>query len=146
MATWQYANVLNIEADKRQVWQFSASGGQYVFKEQVAGATTQKVPSYIGGKGIGGLRKKLNIAWLPAEKVYLRVLQLPAADVTEAVSMVELQLEKISPLPVGQIVWSVEILPGAPESNLQVALVTIVPYNLIEQYLGQLEQQGYIAD
>ena len=49
--------------------------------------------------------------------------------------MVELQLEKLSPLPVAQIVWTAEILPKTPE-NLQPVIVVITARDLVEQFLG----------
>ena len=54
------------------------------------------------------VQPRLNVAWLPPDEVFLRVVQLPKADPAETLSMVELQLEKISPLPVAQIVWCFE--------------------------------------
>ena len=147
MANWQYANVLRVDADRRQVWQFAANNGQFVLERELASAATDRVPSEVGGKGWRGmLRKKLNIAWLPAEKVFLRAIQVPVAEFTEIVSMVELQLEKLSPLPVAQIVWTIEALPPKPESNLQTVVVVVVPKNSVEEYLGRLEAQGYLAD
>ena len=59
--------------------------------------------------------------------------------------MVELQLEKLSPMPVTQIVWSIQFLPHA-EGNLQTVIVMIVSRNEVEEFLGQLEGQGYLAD
>ncbi len=147
MANWQYANVLQLNADRRQVWQFSANNGHFVLENELASTPTERVPSDIGGKGWRGmLRKKLNIAWLPVEKVFLRAIQVPVADFNETLSMVELQLEKISPLPLAQVVWTIEALPIQPGSNLQTVVVVIVPRGLVEDYLGQLEQQGYLAD
>ncbi len=86
------------------------------------------------------------MAWLPADKVFLRVLHLPSADLAETLSMVELQLEKISPMPVAQIVWSLEILPKRAEDTLQSAVVIIAPREVVEEFLGQLEGQKYLAD
>ena len=80
-------------------------------------------------------QRKLNIAWLPADQVFLRVVQLPAADRQELLSMVELQLEKLSPMPVAQIVWSMELLPNATE-NLQPVIVIIAPRDLVEAVSG----------
>jgi len=56
----------------------------------------------------------LNVAWLPSEEVFLRVIELPKSNFEETRSMVELQLEKLSPMPVAQIVWAIHILPSAP--------------------------------
>src|SRR5262249_58334999 len=59
--------------------------------------------------------------------------------------MVELQLEKLSPLPVAQIVWNIQVLPHTG-GNMQTVVVIIVARNVVEEFLGQLEGQGYLAD
>src|SRR6185295_7926912 len=93
-------------------------------------------------------RPKLNIAWLPSDQVFLRVIQLPKSDRAELLSMVELQLEKLSPLPVGQIAWSLELIPhrGQTPTEMQTVAVIIMARNLVEEFLGGLEKQGYLAD
>jgi hypothetical protein len=89
---------------------------------------------------------KLNVAWLPADNAFLRVVQLPPADTfEETASMLELQLEKVSPLPVAQIVWTFELLPKRP-GELQTAIVVIVARDLVEGFLGKLEAESYLAD
>ena len=90
-------------------------------------------------------QKKLNIAWLPAEQVFLRVVQLPKCDTAELRSMVELQLEKLSPLPVNQIVWSFEVIPLSAGELLTV-IVIIAERSVVEEFLGNLENDGYLAD
>jgi len=90
----------------------------------------------------------LNVAWLPSESVFFRVVHLPASNFAETLSMVELQLEKISPIPVGQVAWSVHPLPqqsGLP-NDLQTLIVVLVERRLVEEFLGQLEGQGFLAD
>src|SRR5258708_35536808 len=89
-------------------------------------------------------QRKLNIAWLPADQVFLRVVHLPASDPQELLSMVELQLEKLSPLPVAQIVWSMEPLPKVAE-NLQPVIVIMPPRDLVEEFAGKLQSSGYRA-
>jgi hypothetical protein len=89
--------------------------------------------------------RKLNIAWLPPENVFLRVAQLPRSDLAETLAMVELQLEKLSPMPVAQIAWSIHVLPHA-EGNLQTVVVMMVERKVIEEFLGRLEGQGFLAD
>jgi hypothetical protein len=54
-------------------------------------------------------------------------------------------LEKLSPMPVTQIVWTIHPLPHA-EGSLQTVIVLIVSRNAVEEFLGQLESQGYLAD
>src|SRR5262249_37161738 len=55
------------------------------------------------------------------------------------------QLEKLSPMPVTQVVWSIHVLPHAEES-LQTIIVMIVARDVVEEFLGKLEGQGYLAD
>ena len=49
--------------------------------------------------------------------------------------MVELQLEKLSPLPVTHIAWSVYVMPQTVD-NLQTVIVIIVARGLVEDLLG----------
>jgi hypothetical protein len=90
-------------------------------------------------------QKKLNIAWLPAEQVFLRVVHLPKCEPAELRSMVELQLEKLAPLPVNQIVWSFEVVPQSA-GELQTVIVIIAERSVVEAFLGNLENDGYLAD
>ncbi len=142
-------NVLHLDAGARRLWQFSADGGQVKLSAETSGSTAQPLPTQLVAKGWQSLwQRKLNIAWLPADQVFLRVVQLPKCDFAELVSMVEFQLEKLSPLPVAQIVWSVELIPthSVVPTELQTAVVVIIARNLVETFLGQLESQGYLAD
>jgi hypothetical protein len=59
--------------------------------------------------------------------------------------MLEFQLEKISPLPVAQIVWSFELIPSREINNVT-AIVIIVARDLVEERLGAIEQGGYQPD
>jgi hypothetical protein len=59
--------------------------------------------------------------------------------------MIDLQLEKLSPVPITQIVWGFELLP-TDEPDMQTAVVIIVPRSEIDAYLGALEGQGFTAD
>ena len=88
----------------------------------------------------------MNVAWLPPENVFLRVIELPKSSFGETLSMVELQLEKLSPLPVTQIVWTLQVLPQSPAENLQTVIVVIVERKVVEEFLGKLEKQGFLAD
>jgi hypothetical protein len=62
--------------------------------------------------------------------------------------MVELQLEKLSPLPVTHIVWSVYLMPRpqGKTDTLQTVIVIIASRSAVEEFLGQLESQGFVAD
>ncbi len=146
MARWHSCNVLQTGKDARQLWQFNVGGDSFNLAREEKKLPTEPLPAKLITKDWGTLlRPKLNIAWLPAEKVFLRVVQLPASDLAETQSMIELQLEKISPLPVAQIVWSFELLPGK-KGGLQTAIVILVARSLVEEFLGALEGQSYFAD
>ena len=142
---WHSANVLDVSS--RHLWQFSAGDGKFSTTRDQSLSPTEVPAEHVVAKSWSAIwQPKLNIAWLPADKVFLRVLQLPASDLAETLSMVDLQLEKISPMPLAQIVWSMELLPRRAEDNLQTVIVVIVPRDVVEQFLGQLEGQKYLVD
>ena len=87
----------------------------------------------------------MNIAWLPPENVFLRVIELPKTPFEETLAMVELQLEKLSPLPVAQVVWMIHVLPSSA-ADLQSVIVVIAERKMVEEFLGQLEGRGFLAD
>jgi hypothetical protein len=138
-------NVLQAGHDFRQLWQFNTRGQISLVAHRKI-ASQDPLPAKIVAKDWSTIfQRKLNIAWLPADRVFLRVVHLPPAEPGELVSMVELQLEKLSPLPVTQIVWSMETL-AKPSENLQPIIVVIAARDLVEEYLGKLESSGYLAD
>ena len=139
-------NVLEVGAQARQVWQFDARGGSYVLSREQTCLDGEPLPSKMVAKDWRSFfQPRLNIAWLPSEQVFLRVIQLPKSDADETFSMVELQMEKLSPMPVAQVVWSFHVLTHA-EGNMQTAIVMIVARSVVEAFLGTLEAQGYLAD
>lgn len=139
-------NVLEVGAQARQVWQFEARGSSYVLSREHTSLNGESLPSRIVAKDWRTLfQRKLNVAWLPPENVFLRVAQFPRSDFEETRAMVELQLEKLSPMPVAQVCWSFHCLPHV-EGNQQSVIVMIVARSVVEEFLGQLEGQGYLAD
>jgi hypothetical protein len=145
-ATIHTCNVLQVGPQSRQVWRFDARGRGFVLSREQTSFAAEPLPAKLISKDWRSLwQRKLNVAWLPPERVFLRVAQFPASDFDETLSMVELQLEKLSPMPVTQIVWSIYVLPHT-EGNLQTVVVMIVSRNEVEEFLGQLEGQGYLAD
>ncbi len=149
MSRWYSANVLQPLPGGRRLWRFSAKGSRFVFDGDRTLAAQEPVPAASVGKNWQTLlRPKLNVAWLPPDKVFFRAVQLPGADTAEIASMVELQLEKLSPLPVTHIVWSFYLMPqsaGKPDA-LRTVIVIIAARSYVEELLGELEGRGFLAD
>jgi hypothetical protein len=149
---WHFCNVLDAGADARRVWQFDARNEAFNLNREFTARNGDPLPANVVAKSWGALFKsKLNVAWLPADYVFLRVAQFPASTPEETRAMVELQLEKLSPIPVTQALWTMHVLPsqGAnPEESakLQTIVVIIVARDVVEEFLGKLEGQGYMAD
>ncbi|MCL5098038.1 MAG: hypothetical protein M1608_11030 [Candidatus Omnitrophica bacterium] len=178
-------NVLHLEAEERRLWGFNVSNNSVTAESEVVTPPAEPLPAKQVAKKFYTLwRPKLNVAWLPPDQVFLRVVQLPAGEFSELVSMVELQLEKLSPLPVAQVAWTIELIPSStaladpkqadphlpsapspaqaapdagagtavqpardtPATEMQTVAVIIVARNLVEEFLGRLEGQGYLAD
>jgi hypothetical protein len=149
MARWQSANLLHTSAAGRRFWQLSASGDHFTVQAEKALLSSDPLPAGAAAKDWQTLlRPKLNIAWLPPEKVFLRAVQLPAGEAGEISQMVELQMEKLSPLPVTHVVWSLHVMPRPADKPdaLQTVIVIIAARSAAEEYLGQLETQGFLAD
>ncbi len=143
---WHSCNVLQVGPEARQLWQFDARNGGFVLNREETSFPGQGLPGRIINKDWRALwQRKLNVAWLAPEHVFLRVAQLPASTFSETLSMVELQLEKLSPMPIGQIVWSIHVLTHA-EGSMQTVIVMIVARDVVEEFLGRLEGEGYLAD
>jgi len=149
MARWYSANVLQTGAGGRRLWQLSANGDRFAVQDETTLLLTEPCPPLVVGKDWHTLfRGKLNIAWLPAEKVFFRAVQLPSSDPAEIASMVELQLEKLSPLPVTHIVWSIYLLPRLIEKpdTLQTVVVIVAARSAVEEFLGQVEGENFLPD
>src|ERR1022692_3637085 len=141
MARWDSCNILHTGADKNRVWQFNKT--LKLTREQTS-AAGEPVPAGLVGKSWSAIwQKKLNVAWLPPEHVFIRAAQFPPASPDETRTMVELQLEKLSPIPVTQAVWSLHILPGAKPDGLQTVILIIAERTAVEEFLGKLESRGF---
>jgi hypothetical protein len=149
MSHWFSANVLQSLPGGRRLWRFSARGSRFVFDEERTLTLQEPAPPAAVAKNWQSLlRPRLNVAWLPPDKVFFRAVQLPGADAAEIAAMVELQLEKLSPLPVTHIVWSLYLMPpvaGKPDA-LRTVIVIIAARGYVEEFLGELEHQGFLAD
>ena len=146
MARWHSCNILHTAAGARQVWQFDARNNGFSLNRELAGLVDEPLPGKLAAKTWVSLwQPRLNVAWLPPESVFLRVAQLPRSSFEETLAMVELQLEKLSPIPVTQVVWSLHVLPQSA-GNLQTVVVVLAERKAVEEFLGRLEGQGYLAD
>jgi hypothetical protein len=134
--------VLQVTPAARKVWQFDS---RFALNRDQTSLPGEPLPASTTKSWRSLFQRKLNIAWLSPEDVFLRVAQFPASDFNETLNMVELQLERLSPMPVTQIVWSLQVLPN-PDGKMQTAIVMMVARSVVEEFLGNLEGQGYLAD
>lgn len=138
--------VLAADPEGVRLWSFGAGR-----QRQAAGAPqvfrpAQPLPPKLVEKAWPQLMQpRLQVAWLPADAVCVQLLQLPAGDAAELPAMVELQLDKISPLPVAQICWTTLTLPN-PTPGQQTVVVTMAPREAVDRQLEVLEALGYRAD
>ena len=143
---WNHFNILHTEGDQRYLWQFEHDGDGVAVAAQRQCTIVEPLPAGMVRKGWSNFwQPAINVAWLPTNQVFLRVVQLPACEPSELPAMVEFQLEKLSPLALGQIVWTAEPLPS-PEGQAQTVIVVIAARNAVEDYLAGLEGVGYLAD
>lgn len=143
MPRWNSCNILQVTPDSNRLWQFDARGG---LNKELRSAPSLPLPPNMVAKSWSTLLKPtLNVAWLPPESVFLRVIELPRSTFDETVSMVELQLEKLSPMPLAQVVWTLHALPQAG-GDLQTVIVVIAERKAVEEFLGKLEQKKFLAD
>lgn len=143
---WHSCNVLSAGTEARQLWQFAAKGGGFKLDRTQTVPANQALPTQWVFKDWRTLfQRKLNVAWLPPGQVFLRVAQFPEASPEETRAMVELQLERLSPVPVTQIAWTVHALPEIRDHQ-QTLIVVIVARDVVEDFLGTLEGQGFLAD
>ena len=146
MARWHSCNIFQWSNEQRELWGFQTTGEDCKLAYHELKLPTEALtPKWVVKDWQALYQKKLNVAWLSSDKVFLKAVQIPAADHAEAQSMLDLQLEKLSPLPVQQAVWCFDLLP-ATGGALRTAVVVIVERNYVEQFLGKLEEQGYMAD
>lgn len=129
----------------RQVWMFAVGKDKLTFTSEVSAPVESQLPPVTRQRDWQALAQpRLNIACLPSGLVFVRVIQLPAGSSEEIPSMVEFELEKISPLPTAQVVWTFEVLERSPE-GLSTVLVVVAARNAVEEFLGGLEASGFFA-
>ncbi len=145
MPRWNSCNVLQSSPDASRLWQFEAKGN-FKLTRELRSAGDVSVPPAMGSKSWNSFwQPKLNVAWLPPQSIFLRVIELPKSTFEETVAMVELQLEKLSPIPVTQIVWTIHTLAQAA-GELQTVIVVIASRAAVEEFLGHLEGKKFLPD
>ena len=145
---WSSCNLLEPATEGSRLCQFSVSSKKVKLSGDLRVADLIELPAKAVGKDWSDLlRRKLNIATLPPEKVFLRVVELPECEPDELLPMVEFQIEDLSPLPMAQAVWSAEAVPGSTgtEGN-QTVLVMIAERGVVGDRLDELEAVNYLAD
>lgn len=143
---WQTCNIVRENETERRLWQFRPRGTGCVLAREYAAVGSQQLPAKASAKDFQTLFKKsLNVAWLPPGDVFLSVVVLPTKETSELKDMLELQLEKLSPLPIAQTSWTYVPLPGRDEMQTRVLLV-VVPRHVVNAFVGRLETEGYLAD
>lgn len=140
---WSGCSVLRAEGPQRRLWRFGLSASQATFQNEL---DTEALAQGSFARSWRHLFKPhLNLAWLPADRVFLRIVHLPPGDRDELPAMLELQLEKLSPLPIAQVVWSYEVLSEAAATERTVAVI-LVARSTVEQFLGELESARFVPD
>jgi len=150
MASLDTCNVLTQDKSSRHLWRFTAGGGQVKSAGAFSGLPTDPLPRKQFTKGWSSLwHKTVNIAWLEPDQVFLTAVKVPKCDSQEELrTMIEFQIERISPLPVAHIVWSFEQVPQNPRmlDEMRTAIVVIASRTALEKRLGELEKDGYQPD
>ena len=109
---WSSCNLLEPATEGSRLCQFSVSSKKVKLTGDLRVAEGDDPPAKAVGKDWSDLlSRKLNIATLPPEKVFLRVVELPGCEPDELLPMVEFQIEELSPLPMAQTVWAAEAVP-----------------------------------
>lgn len=130
----------------RQVWTFQLSKNTLTPAGETILPTSAPAPKITASQDWKALvQPQLNIAWLPADSVFIRAIQLPSGEPSELPAMVEFQLEKISPLPLNQVVWTALGVPH-PDGTQQTAVVTVANRAAVEEFLNAEVASGFTPD
>lgn len=144
--SWQSGNILRFSGDSQRLWHYQARARQVHVAQDLTLEKGQLIPNkLVQREWIHLLKNRINIAWIPLNKVFLKVIQLPACEPSEINSMVEFQLEKISPIPISQLLWSAEPFPHL-EGDLQTIVVCMAERDDVEEIVGNLDTLGFKAD
>ncbi|MDC0143573.1 hypothetical protein OAK45_03460 [Verrucomicrobia bacterium] len=142
-------NVVDCSSGRQQFWRFTGSKNQMKLVDVRETESGEKIPDKHLDRDASQMWRAhcQNDAWLPADKVFFRVLHLPLCNARELPGMVEMQLEKVSPLPLGRAVWSFEVVPvHRADREQQTVVVMLAERAEVEECVGELEKAGYFPD
>ncbi len=143
-------NILRQDSETSDYWRFGMAGKNPRRSAQVSGDPSEHLPSGHFVKGWNALWSSIiNIGWLPMDRVFMRVVRIPKCETVEEMrSMVEFQLEKLSPIAVAQCVWSIEPVPNksADPDQMQSVVLLLASRHLVEDCLEKLEARQFEAD
>jgi hypothetical protein len=144
--TPQGCNLLSVSNGARRLFQFQVSKGRPVPSGDSVIAEGKPLPPNVVSRDWRVLLKpRLDLAWLPLDTVFVRAVPLPSCEPAELPGMIEFQIEKISPMPPAQVVWTVESIPFSDGTG-QTAVVTVAARSAVDVFLGDLEKSGYTVD
>ncbi|MCW5559916.1 MAG: hypothetical protein KIT22_19025, partial [Verrucomicrobiae bacterium] len=142
---YQSCAVLATSPLGRRVWQFDVSRNRLKPSGELRFEPGKPLPKRVRSKDWQALfQPSLHVAWLPTESAFVRAIQLPSGDPAELGALVEFQLDKISPLPVAQVVWTAYSVPH-PDGRQQTALVIVAPRATVEEFLNQQVVDGFVT-
>jgi hypothetical protein len=135
--------VLQADGAHYRLWRFGLSSAQATLQTELDAEALARASFTRTWRHF--FQPHLNLAWLPAQRVFLRIVRLPPGDPEELPAMLELQLEKISPLPVNQAVWSFQVLND--EAGLErTVVVLLAARQSVDEFLDRLEAARFTPD
>src|SRR4030095_11898608 len=91
-------NIVAESGGQTRLWSFTGSEGRLA--APLHQPSDLPLPAARVSKGwIQLVRPRFNVVWVAGQPVFLQLIHLPTDDPAEVPSMLELQIEKLSPLP-----------------------------------------------
>ncbi|MCF7668707.1 MAG: hypothetical protein K9N48_02915 [Verrucomicrobia bacterium] len=146
MAKPHFCNIFSKSESQQELWRFNIKGDTVTLLEDKTLAPGEQLPGNWNKTALNQFfQTKVNVAWCPSTHVCFRVVHLPTQDYAEAISMIEFQLEKLSPLPLTQIAWSAEPILVS-DDGVSTVIVAIIDRQHVEEFAEECEQLGFMPD
>lgn len=123
-------NLLSVAGGSQGVALDGISDSWNFANEELSGALKKVLPHNLG---------KASLA-LPLARVFTRVMDLPALDPKELAGMVDLQVDKLAPFPVEQLLVGFEVL--ATRETTSRVLIAAAPRDLVEAAGSAFKRAG----